>query len=84
MTSNPIFTYRVGHDRRSKTEKQNNMHGGVNQLLRKNGLSPEGNSYAAIQKAYKAGLIDKETKDRCCQINHDGNDGKHEWGQVKN
>lgn len=84
MVSNPIFTYRIGEEKVSKILKQANMHGGLNQTLRKNGFPTESNSYGAIQAAYKNGLIDKTIKRVCCAINKDGNDGKHYWGEKKN
>ena len=84
MMSNPVFTYRIGNEKKTKILKQAGMHGGLNQALRKNGFPTEGNSYAAIQSAYKHGLIDKTIKRVCCSINKDGNEGKHYWGEKKN
>jgi hypothetical protein len=79
MVSNPIFDYRMSATRQAKIDRQVNMHGGINQRLKENCLSTKPNSYEAIQKAYKHGLISTSTKEVCCQINKDGNDGKHVW-----
>lgn len=79
MMSNPIFTYKIGAVKKRKIEMQINLHGGLNQLLRKNGLPIQSNSYQAIQVAHKNGLIDSPTKQVCCKINHNGNTGKHSW-----
>jgi hypothetical protein len=81
LTSNPIFTYEIGAERKAKVEKKVNMQGGINQSLKANGCEPEGNCSDAIKKAYEKGLIDEETRDYCIQVNQNGNDGTHNWGQ---
>lgn len=80
-TYDSVLTYQVGEERKEKAEKKNNMHGGLNQMLKKNGYEPEGNCSGAIAKAYNNGLIDETTKDYCSQVNQHGNDGTHNWGQ---
>jgi hypothetical protein len=79
VRSNPIFDYRMSPGREAKVVRQLNMHGGLNELLEKNRLSTKSTSYDAIQKAYNNGLITKSTKQVCCQVNKEGNDGKHFW-----
>lgn len=75
----PIFTYQIGQERKAKTDKKINAHGGLNQLLEKHGLAPEGNFYCAIQVAYQNGLINIIQKVRYEKINEKGNNGNHSW-----
>jgi hypothetical protein len=83
LIENPVNTYRIGSERQTKIQKKVNMHGGLNQALKKNGHEPEGNCSDAIKKVYEKGLIDEETRDYCTHVNQNGNDGTHNWGQEK-
>ena len=82
MMSNPIFTYKIGQEKEEKILKQANMHGGLNQALRKNGMQTQSNSFQAIDAAHKNGLITNKEKRICCQINQDGNYAKHWWKKI--
>jgi hypothetical protein len=74
-----IFKYEVGSERKQDILKQVNMHGGLNNLLKRNGHCPLETCKQAIEKTFALGLIGLQTYKECIEINKKSNKAKHHW-----
>jgi hypothetical protein len=87
MTPNPayeapqhsIFTYKVGERRLQAVQAKLNMFGGLNQVLRKNGIEPVDNCYKAIKICEEKNLLPTRVIVKAKKVNQDGNHGNHWW-----
>jgi hypothetical protein len=74
-----IFDFKVNQERTQNIIKQINMHGGLNELLQKNGHCPLDTCKKAIEKAFSLGLIGLNTYKECIEVNKKSNQAKHKW-----
>lgn len=74
-----IFTYKVGPQRQAAAKEKQDMHGGINQVLRKNGIKPVDNCYQAIQICEKKNLLPADVIAKAKKINIAGNKANHKW-----
>jgi hypothetical protein len=74
-----IFNFKVDKAREEAVIEQINMHGGLNNLLRKHGHCPLETCKQAIEKAFALGLIGIHTYEECIKINKYSNKAKHHW-----
>lgn len=74
-----IFTYKVGAQRQAAAQKKQDMFGGINQVLRKNGIKPVDNCYQAIQICEKKKLLPANVIAKAKKINIAGNKANHKW-----
>jgi hypothetical protein len=74
-----IFEFNVSKERIEPIIAQIRMHGGLNNLLKRNGIEPISNSKMAIEKARLLGLLCDITYNECLQLNKQGNKAKHDW-----
>lgn len=74
-----IFRYEADVSRKNDIMEQINMHGGLNDLLKKYGHCPLATCKQAIEKAYILGLIGMQTYKECLEINKKSNKAKHHW-----
>jgi hypothetical protein len=79
ITTNPIFNYGLSQERLHSAKMQLTIHGGVNHLLKINGLEAQNNSFEAIKLAYKSKLIQTPMLNLCKKYNQEGNGSKHNW-----
>lgn len=74
-----IFEFKIDHERKEAVVKQLNLHGGLNELLTKNGHCPLESCKQAIERAFALGLIGMHTYKECIEINKKSNNAKHKW-----
>jgi hypothetical protein len=74
-----IFTYKVGERRVGAVQAKLNMFGGINQVLRKNGIKPVDNCYKAIQICKEKNLLPPDVIAKAEKTNNAGNKGNHKW-----
>jgi hypothetical protein len=74
-----IFNFNVERERGNAVIQQINMHGGLNDLLKKHGHCPLETCKQAIEKAFALGLICMYTYKKCIEINKKSNKAKHDW-----
>jgi hypothetical protein len=87
MTPNPtyearqhsIFTFKVGERRLQAVTDKVNVFGGINQVLKKNGIKPVDNCYKAIQICKEKNLLPSRVIAKAEKINKNGNKGNHWW-----
>lgn len=87
MSTNPtfetrehsIFTFKVGERRLMAVTNKVNVFGGINQVLKKNGIKPVDNCYKAIQICKEKNLLPARVIAKAEKINKSGNKGNHLW-----